>query len=109
MSNLRKHEKIVLDRLVSGTIAPDLLEKIKENARISDYYATGYGYFLTIEHAELPAKRIVCSEPMVVGDNAGIETGFVVFIENRSLTIECYSLGADEVPRDYRDRHVTIS
>ena len=109
MLELREHEKIVLDRLVSGTIAPDLLEELKENARMTDYYAAGYGYFLTIEHAALPAERIVCSEPMVVGENAGIETGFVVFIENRSLTIECYSLGGEEVPRDYRDRHIVVS
>ena len=108
MQNLNSHEQIVLDILVSGNIPDDILKDIKSAPDISKYEITGNGYFLTIKHPRLPVKRIVCDKPMLMGKCNGIETGFVVFIENSELTIECHGWGDREIPKNYRELEIQI-
>ncbi len=108
MTNLKPHEQKVLDILVSGTIPDDVLRDIKVNPRIVAYDVTGNGYFLTIEHPSLPMDRIVCDKPMLIGECDGVETGFVVFIQNGGLTIECHGWGDKDVPKNYRDSRIRI-
>jgi len=109
MTHLKQHEKTVLDILVSGTIPDDVLEDIRSNPKITKYCASGNGYFLTITHPSLPTDRIVCHKPIVIGECSGIDTGFVVFIENGELTIECHCWVDKEIPKDYRDLNVQIT
>ena len=45
---------------------------------------------------------------MLIGDSNGIETGFIVFIEDNQITIECHAWGDQEVPRNYRDQKIAI-
>jgi hypothetical protein len=66
------------------------------------------GYFLTIKHPKIPIKRIVCHEPVIVGKAEGVDVGFVVFIEDREIMIECHDWGDKEIPQDYRDKDVEI-
>ena len=69
---------------------------------------TGYGYFITIHHPNLPENRIVSHKPLIIGESDGIETSFVVFIENRELTIECHGFGDIKNPGDYRDSNIKV-
>ncbi len=108
MINLKPHEQKVLDILVSGTIPDDVLKEIKINPTITEYDVTGNGYFLTIKHPSLPIDRIVCDEPMLIGECDGVETGFIVFIENGELTIECHGWGDKDIPKDYRECRIQI-
>ena len=108
MINLKPHEKLVLDILVSESIPDNVMKDIKANPSITGYDVTGNGYFLTVKHPSLPIERIVCDEPMIIGECDGIETGFVVFIENGELTIECHGWGDKAIPQDYRGLSVQI-
>jgi hypothetical protein len=38
----------------------------------------------------------------------GLHCGFIIYIENGELTIECHPWG-DDVPEDFRDREVEIT
>jgi hypothetical protein len=106
---LRDFEKSVCELLLSGILQPFRITEIVNNAEFKDYEYTGSGYFIKISHPFLPQERIVCSKPTVFGRSDGIECGFVIFIENGELTLECHSWGERDVPADFRNRDVRVS
>lgn len=69
---LKPHEIKVIDMLVSGVVSSDILSSIKSNPDITDYYTTGHGYFLTITNSDLPARHIICHEPMIIDKSSGV-------------------------------------
>ncbi len=105
--DIKGYEKVVIDKLASNHVSSHILEDIKTNSEVTDFYTTGNGYVLTVRHNQLSEKRIVCDTPSVIGEAEGVETGFLIFIENNELTIECHGLGS-EVPDDYRDKGVNV-
>lgn len=109
MSQFRPFEAEVLKVLVSGHLAEDRLAKILDSAELVSYEYTGSGYFLTVQHSSLPARRVVCSKPLVLGRAGEVQCGFVVFLENAELTLECHTWGPIDVPKDFRDHGVEIS
>ena len=108
MSALKPHEQLVVDRLVGNGLSSELLSDLKENGAVSSYETTGNGFFLTLKHEGLPSERTVYSTPTLIGESAGIQSGFVIFIEDGELTIECHGWVAEEVPEDYRDQNIQI-
>jgi hypothetical protein len=109
MSVLKKYETEVLHLLASGALLPSQLESIVSEGEVIGYQYTGSGYFLSIRHWSLPRERVVCHKPVVMGSTDGITCGFVIFIEEGQLTIECHSWGEIEVPEDFRDRDVQVA
>jgi len=81
---------------------------MKTEPHVVEYHATGYGYFLTVKHPSLPSKRNVYDKPMLIGHSGNVETGFIVFVENGELTIECHGWGDVVVPQDYREMDIRI-
>ena len=109
MSILREYEKTVVHLLASGVLSPQQLDAVIREGKLVEYDYTGCGYFLTIKHAGLPLERIVCDTPKLTGSVDGIISGFVVFIEDGELTIECHSWGDVDVPEWFRDRDVQVA
>lgn len=109
MGGVREYERKVIRILTKDVLPPDVIDAVISAGEIVSYEHTGVGYFLTLRHARLPSERIVCDEPMVLGRANGIETGFVVFLENRQLMLECHSWGDDSIPETYRDEEVEIA
>jgi len=109
MEILKSYEKKVLNLLLSEILSSVQLKELMRNAKLISYKYTGCGYFLTIAHPDLPKERIVCSKPTLIGEVDGIKSGFVIFIENNELTIECHDWGHEiTVPEDFRDKNVQI-
>ncbi len=98
----------VLQTLVANKLPTEAFNEIIQNAEFVSYEYTGCGYFLTVQHFNLPVERQVCSEPIVIGEVDNIQCGFIVFLENREMTIECHSWGEIDVPENFRDKHVEI-
>jgi hypothetical protein len=44
-----------------------------------------------------------------MGEANGVRCGFVVFIENHALTLECHTWGEIDVPPDFRDQNVVLT
>lgn len=109
MAIFKEFEWNVVEALTGSLLSHSLKSRLKDEAELVELSFTGCGYFLTVRHDELPATRIVCDQPMVIGDANGITTGFVVFLENYELTLECHSLDVDDVPEDYRERDVSVT
>lgn len=104
----KNYEKKVLEILVLGKISDNNLISIVENAEFVGYEYTGSGYFFTVKHTSLPKQRIVCDKPALMGEADNIVCGFVVFLENNELTIECHSWGELEIPENFRERNVQV-
>ena len=90
-------------------LSPPQLEAVIREGDLVGYDYTGSGYFLTIRHPSLPAERVVCHTPKLTGCADGITSGFVIFIEDGELTIECHSWGDVDVPEWFRGRDVQIA
>jgi len=95
--------------LASHSLSEETLFALAAMPELHRYEHTGVGYFATIRHPGIPAQRVVCSKPIVLGESDGIRSGFVVFLENNELTLECHSWGPEEVPETYREQDVQIS
>lgn len=108
MCAFRAFERKVVKTLVSRRMSVDQVTAVLDSASLVSCEHTGVGYFLTVRHPSLPSEKIVCSEPLLVGKSADVECGFVVFLEDGELTLECHTLGSDSVPEDFRERQVEI-
>ena len=106
---LRPFECKAIEILVAGIIPVETLGEIFEESAVADYEYTGCGYFLKLTHPELPSKVCTCHEPKVRGEANGILSGFIVYLGDGELVLECYTLGEIDVPPTYRDQDVQVS
>ena len=104
---MKPFEREAVRLMAEGNIAADVLTRVF-NAPKASCEHTGVGYFLTVRDDGLQADRVVLDTPLVHGRVGDIEVGFVVFVEDHQLTLECHGWG-DEVPTDIREREVVIS
>jgi hypothetical protein len=85
------------------------MQILRDVERLDSYEYTGCGYFLSVKHPSLPAEPRTLSEPAVVGKVGDIQAGFVVFLGDGELTLECHTWGPVDIPEDFREREVLIS
>ena len=107
MSNIAEYEKDVIRKLCEAHISQALLDDVFEKSEAKCVHS-GAGYLLTFAHSELPLERIVCDKPKLLGEWNGIDSGFIVFLENGELTLECHSWGDKEIPSNYRKQPVKV-
>jgi hypothetical protein len=98
----------VLQILITNKLSTQKLNEIIQTAEFVSYEYTGSGYFLTVRHSNLLVERQVFSDPIVIGEVNKISCGFVVFLENKEMTLECHSWGEIDVPEDFRNKKVEI-
>ena len=109
MTAFKPFEERVLDLMVAPVISTSRVEVIKREATLNWVKHTDHGYFLSVDHPSLPSKKMVFSTPFVIGSANGIESGFVVYIDYNTLTLECYPLLDSDIPPDYRNYDVIVS
>ncbi len=109
LSAFRDFERDVVRTLVGRHRPESEVEAVLASAPLASYEHTGSGYYLTVRHPAIPAQRIVCHQPVLIGKAGDLECGFVVFLEAGELTLECHSWGDERLPEDFRERHVEIA
>ena len=109
MSILKQFEIDVLSRLGGRALSERQITQISAEGEIVSLDFTGVGYFLTLKHESLAPTRLVLDEPIVSGTVGDLLTGFIAFVENGELTLECFSYGGDAVPKTYRDLDVQVN
>ena len=95
--------------MVGDALTASTLDEVLAVDAAERYEYTGSGYFLTVKHQGLPADRRTLSDPFVVGVAGDVRAGFVVFLGDGELTLECHTWGELDVPSDFRQRPVKVS
>lgn len=108
MSVFKDYERRVLALLAPGALSPEQIEAVAREGTFVSYEYSGSGYFLTIAHPSLPMERKVCSQPIVMGHADRIDCGFILFIQDGKLMIECHTWGAIDVPDGFREKDVRV-
>jgi len=62
-----------------------------------------------LRHRSLPDKRVVLDKPILSGAIGDLLTGFIAFVENGEITLECFSYGGEAVPENFRDFDVKVT
>src|SRR5882724_10016352 len=105
----RDFEIEALKLLLRNALTPAQMRVIETFSGSVSYKYTGSGYFLTISDQDLPIEKSTCHVPAVVGNFATVQCGFLAFLGNHELTLECHTWGPVDVPDDFRDQAVVIS
>ena len=109
MTVFRPHEVQVVELLARCQLPPPVLEDVVAGASFVELEETSCGYFLTVQHPSLPMERVVCNTPLVHGQAGALTCGFVLFLEDGLLTLECHSWGDESIPLGFRECDVEVS
>lgn len=109
MPAFREFEVEAIRLMAEGVLSEEQLRLVLGAEQSSSYNYTGCGYFLTVKHASLPLQPRKISDPPVAGKVGEIQAGFIMFLGDQELTLECHTWGAVDVPEDFRDRQVVVS
>jgi len=91
---MKDFEKNIINELLQAAKLIDIdLSNTNETIEYS-----GSGYFITIKDPTLPKQRIVLDIPKLNGMLGNIEVGYLAFIENSEILLECYSLDKEVTP-----------
>lgn len=105
---LTEYEIEVLGIMLKSEYSASEIENLISTSTFSGYNFTGAGYFLELTNELFPVKRQVISEPILLGKTEDIQVGFILFIENKTLTIECHGWGGSNPPKDIRTKKVQL-
>jgi hypothetical protein len=107
--HFRDFEVEALHLLLGQQFGTDRLEQVLAEAEFVRCEYSGCGYFVTVRHPLLPEPRSVYNEPKVMGTSGDVEAGYLVFIQDHELMLECHTWGAVEVPASFREKQVQVS
>ena len=103
------YEREVINLLCSDIVSSVLLQEVINFPESIECEFTGEGYYLDLVHKGLPNERVVCDKPNIIGRCQDQEIGFIVFIENGVLCLECYNYSNKIVPESLRYGTVEIT
>lgn len=70
---------------------------------------TGTGYFATSIDPRLPLYGNIQSAPMIAGTADDLCVGFIAYIGNHEVTLECHVWGEQPMLPSFRDQDIQIS
>jgi hypothetical protein len=109
MKPFRPFEEDTLRLLVGPVLGTHVVESIISSSELVSYEYSGAGYFITVKHHVLPLTRTVIDYPIITGKAGDFVGGYLVIIENGELMLECYTVGRDFVPANFRDLQVNVA
>lgn len=98
---MKEFERKIISELLEKSELKDIV--LYEVLDCEELEFSGAGYFLTIKDPALPKRRIVLNDPDIRGKLGDIDVGYLVFVENSELTLECYSYDREILP-EHRDK-----
>ncbi len=104
----RDFERDVIRTLVGRRRPESEVEEVLDAAALVSCEHTESGYYLRVRHPAIPTQRIVCHQPVLIGTAGDLQCGFVVFLEDGLLTLECHTWGDERMPEDFRERSVGV-
>ena len=109
MSSLRQFEIEVLRILLAEVLTDDQWAEVEHYSGKVVYEYTGSGYLLTLPLSNLPPAPRTFSEPAVAGEAGPVRCGFVAYLEDGNVVLECHTWGEIDVPEGFRDLNVSVN
>lgn len=108
MAALRDFELEAIRLLAEGILSGEQLQAIAAVREWVRYEHTGCGYFVTVADPSLPAEPQTLSEPYVAGHIGETECGFIAFLGQGELVLECHPACGPDIPENVRDLPVRV-
>jgi len=105
---LEEFEIEVLKIMINSRLTSDNWLDFLSNYKVSGYEYTGCGYYINVISEKIELKNEVISGPFLIGEIGGLQMGFVIYIEDNSITIECHSWGIENLPENIRKLNVKL-
>ena len=106
---VQEFERAAIRTLCSGVLPQDVLDRVLNHPEQVRVTFSGAGYYLELTHNDLPVERVVCDVPSLTGKLESTELGFVAFIEEHVLCLECYGYGEQLVTEEVRNCTVELN
>ena len=107
--NLKPHELSVVNILCSNVLSKRQIESLRSEVRKVEFEPTGVGYHLVVRNKELPLENTVCNTPFVSGSFGKIIVGYIVFLGDGLLHIDCHQMCEQDIPNNFRELDVQIN
>ena len=98
---MKQFEREIIGELLEMTELKNI--SLPEESKTEELEFSGAGYFLTLKDPMLPKQRVVLDKPDIRGKLGGIDVGYLAFVENSELMLECYSYDQEILPK-HRDQ-----
>ena len=108
MMKICAYEVEVLTQMLDGHLNNTQIDSVLKSP-VTGYEYTGAGYFLELTNKALPKVSKTISDPNIIGRADDFIVGFLVYIENQKLTLECHSWGTKNPPSTIREKSLTLS
>ena len=109
MPALRKFEAKAVRLLATNVLTEEQLSLLEALPAESAYEDTSVGYFVTLSHPLLPIVERTLHTPMVIGRSGNTECGFIAYLGDAELVLECHTWGENELPKNFRELDVEIT
>jgi hypothetical protein len=109
MTALREFELEAIRLLGEDVLSAEQFAGVASVDEPVRYEHTGCGYFVTVAHPTLPKERQVLSQPFVCGKLGDTECGFVAFLGDGELVLECHPVAGPDIPANVRDLPVKVA
>ena len=113
VSVFTNYEREVVAALLASRFSADQIQAVLDEGTFVSFEHTGVGCFLKVKHVLLPEEYSACDEPWLVGRVGDALCGFVVFLSEGELTLNCFGYATESdqwgyVPEDIRELPVQI-
>jgi hypothetical protein len=105
---LEEFEIEVLKIMIDSRLTPDNWLDFLSNYNVSGYEYTGSGYFIKVVSKKIELKNEVISNPILIGKIGEVKIGFIIYIEDNNIIIECHSWGIENPPENIRKLNVKL-
>ena len=95
-------EKKAITLLCADALPNSVLHSVVNSPESIKVKFTGAEYLLSIKHKELPTDRLKFNSSNVKGEFQGHELNFEVFIEAKTLCLECSNYSGFGIPEEIR-------
>ncbi|HUR30358.1 MAG TPA: hypothetical protein VMZ69_02940 [Saprospiraceae bacterium] len=103
MMQLQKFEVEVLKLMINDRLTDLKWNEFISTCSIVGYEYTGSGYILKINLGDIDMPNEVIDQPIIIGKFNQWLVGFILFIEDNFLFIECHGWGYENPPAEMRE------
>lgn len=105
---LKDYEIQVFEKMLMNKLIKADWTMFIDNYKLVSYEYTGAGYFLKIRVNSLNLKKETIQKPIVIGEYDGLMLGFILYLYQNEIVMECHSWSSDNPPENVRDQDIKI-